>query len=48
MDVKNIERHSFDETKNHRDILLQTPLVFRGAAKNWNAVKHWEQRIFQR
>jgi lysine-specific demethylase 8 len=47
INVKDIERHSFDEIKHNRDILLQTPLVFRGAAKNWPAIKKWTKEFFR-
>lgn len=47
LDIKDIEYHSFDEIKDKKEILLQTPLVFRGAAKEWSSVKNWSKDFFR-
>jgi hypothetical protein len=47
IDVKTIERFSFDQYKEHKDELLTTPLVFRGAAKDWKSTKVWSKDFFR-
>ncbi len=47
INIKDIERTSFEQIKDQREILLQTPLVFRGAAKEWEAVKLWSKEFFR-
>ena len=47
IDVKEIERYSFDEFVNNKGVLLDRPLVFRGAAKDWPSVKKWSKDFFR-
>ena len=47
IDVKEIECDSFDKYENNRRALLDTPLVFRGAAKEWPSVKKWSKQYFK-
>lgn len=46
-DVKEIERESFQPYLNNKKALLDGPLVFRNAAKEWPAVKTWSKSFFK-
>jgi hypothetical protein len=47
IDVKEIEHYSLEPLLGDRDALLKKPLVFRGVAKDWPAVKNWSKQFFR-
>ena len=47
LDVKDIEFESFEAFKKTGRDLMATPLLFRGAAKDWKATKTWSKDFFR-